>query len=327
MGKVAIVNVNSFAKRYPQHIKELEDKLGHVQRFSVDEKTSAQDLAALLKGFEYIILGTTPRVPKAFFDLQKDVKLITRHGIGFNHIDLAAAKENKVYVTKMLGEIERDSVAEQAISLLCSVTKNLNTADQMVRNKEWKINRERLMGYQLSGKTTGIIGYGNIGHRFGEIMKFGFQNRILICDPKVTQSQVLAAGVELVSLDELLTQSDFISLHANLTKENTHLINENALNKMKTSAILINTARGDLIDEKALFTALTQHKIFGFGTDVFSSEPIENDNPLLNCDHTVFSPHVGVYNETCLFNMDRKVMNDIYLVSQGNKPVEIVNGL
>lgn len=325
VAKVAIVNVNSFAKRYPQHLKELEDKIGVVKRFIVDENISGKDLAELLQGYEYIILGTTPRVSKLFFDYQKDVKLISRHGIGFNHIDLVSAKQNHVYVTKMTGEIERDSVAEQAISLLCCVSKNLNAADIMVRNKEWKVQRERLMGYQLSKRTTGIIGFGNIGNRFGEIMRNGFLNRILVCDPKISQEAADKAGVELVGMDELLKESDFISLHANLTEENHHMINEDTLSKMKPSAILINTARGDLIDEKALYNALSKNQIAGFGTDVFSSEPVEDCNPLLKCTHTVFSPHVGVYNEVCLYNMDRKVMEDIYLVFKGLNPKEIVN--
>lgn len=327
MAKIAVVNVNSFAKQHPEHIKELEEKVGEVKRFLVDVDISSKELASLLQGFEYIILGTTPKITSVFFDLQKDVKLITRHGIGYNHIDITCAKEHGVYVCKELGEIERDAVAEQALSLLASVSKRLYTAHNMVLDNEWKVDRDRLLGYQLSDKVTGIIGYGNIGSRFGEIMKYGFRNRIIAYDPNLSEVEALDYGIELVSLDTLLKEADFISVHANLTQNGINLIDKTALSKMKKDAILINTARGAFIDEIALADVLSKKAIGGFGADVLCDEPVHMDNLLLKQPNVVFSPHVGVYNDICLYNMDRKVMNDIYLMEKGEKPVEIVNGL
>lgn len=327
MSKIAIVNVNSFAKRYPEHIAELEQKIGGVERFVVDEHIDSIELATLLQGFKYIILGTTPRVSEEFFEHQRDVRLITRHGIGFNHIDLESARKHNVYVCKELGIIERDAVAEQALALLASVSKRLEIGNYMVRHKEWKKSRERVMGYQLSDKVTGIIGYGNIGSRFGEMMKYGFHNRVIAYDPLLSEAKAMEYGIEKVDLNTLLYESDFISIHANYTPEAHAMINVDTLKLMKPSAILINTARGAFIDEDALAYALEKDQLGGFGADVLCEEPMVRDHPLLHCVHAVFTPHVGVYNEVCLRNMDLKVMDDIYLVEEGQRPQEIVNGL
>lgn len=327
MAKIAVVNVNSFAKQHPEHIKELEENVGKVEIFNVDVNISSEDLAQLLQGFRYIVLGTTPKVTSVFFELQKDVKLITRHGIGFNHIDIECAKQKGVYVCKELGEIERDAVAEQALSLLAAVSKRLYTAHTMVLHDEWRKERDRLLGFQLTNKVTGIIGYGNIGSRFGEIMKYGFHNKVLAYDPNLTEIEAMEYGIELVSLEDLLKESDFVSIHANLTQEGKYIINQKTLSLMKKEAVLINTARGGFIDEVALAEALLNKRLGGFGADVLTQEPVQMNNPLLKQTNVVFSPHVGVYNDICLYNMDRKVMNDIYLMEKGEKPLEIVNGL
>lgn len=325
MSNIAIVNVNSFATRYPEHIAELEAKVGTVKRFRVAENIGGEELAHLIGDFEYLIMGTTPTLDRAFFECQRNVRLVTRHGIGYNHIDLAAAREYNIDVCIELGEIERDAVAEQAASLLAACSKRLLHADHMVRNQEWNIQRERLMGVQLTGKTTGVIGLGNIGSRFAEIMRWGYQNTILVYDPNVSPDHISALGYQAVSLETLLEKADFVSLHCNLNETNHHMINKQTLSLMKPTAILINTARGALIGEHDLYEALNTNKIACFGADVMTQEPIKADHPLLNLNQTVFSPHVGVYNETCIFQMDRKVMEDIYLMEQGQRPRMIVN--
>lgn len=327
MAKIAILNVNSFGRFFPEHIEELEEKIGSVTRYSVDEDINGKDLAELVGTFDYIVMGTTPRLDREFFENQTHVKLISRHGIGFNHIDLEAARERGIYVCKELGEIERDAVAEQAVSLLLSGSKRLVTADAMVRSDEWKIRRDRLLGVQVSEKVTGVIGLGNIGSRFAEIMKYGFKNRVLVYDPNVSPEVIKKQGYEAMALDDLLEQSDFVSLHCNLNESNVHMINERTLSLMKPTSVLVNTARGGLIHEPSLYNALALNKISFFGTDVMTDEPVPVGHPLLELENTVFTPHVGVYNERCIQNMDRKVMEDIYLVHKGKSPVEIVNGV
>lgn len=327
MEKVAIVNVKSFGREFPEFITELEEKIGPVKKFMFDQNVSQKELAETLKGYQYIILGNDPTFKKEFFENNTDVKLIARHGLGFNNVDLESAKANNVYVTKEENIIEQDAVAEHAVALLNVVSKNVSIANTMVHNGEWGVRRERLMGYQLRGKITGVIGYGNIGRRFGEIMKYGYKNRILAYDPYLPVEKAKEYGIELVGLEELLAQSDFISIHCNLTAENTHMINEKTLKKVKKGAVLINCARGALVDDYAVAEAVKKGDLFGYGADVCSQEPIHGDNPLLGQDHIVLTPHVSVYNLTCTENMNRKVMEDIYLVAAGKKPNVIVNGL
>ena len=158
-------------------------------------------------------------------------------------------------------------------------------------------------------------------------MKDGFHNKILAYDPYLPKSIADEYGIELVDLDTLLNRSDFISLHANLTEENYHMISYEQINKMKKSAILINTSRGALIDEQAIYDAVENNKIYGYGADVTEHEPIESFSPLLKSNNIVITPHSATYNLTSMKAMNRKVMEDVYLVSKGEKPINIVNEL
>lgn len=325
--KVAIINITSFGREYPEHLFELQEKIGHVEKMSLPAEISGSDLAKKLKGFQYIILGNYPTFDKDFFENNSDVKLIARQGLGFNNIDLIESKKHGVYVTCVPSRIEVNSVAEQTISLLCAVAKNIVKSDYKVHHKEWNINRQEIVGFQLFGNTTGIIGCGNIGQRVAQIMKEGFQNKILAYDPFLPKEIAEQNSIELVDLDTLLEKSDYICLHANLTEENYHMISDKELNKMKSNAILINTSRGALVDEKAVLSAVNTKKIFGYGADVVEYEPIQADSPLLKSKNIVITPHSATYNLTSIKNMNRKVMEDVYLVSIGERPINIVNDL
>ncbi len=278
-----------------------------------------------MEGITYVILGTHPTFKKEFFECNHDVKLIARHGLGYNNVDVKAAAKHGVIVTKEANVIEKDAVAEHAIALLHAVSKNIVKANTMVHENEWKVSRERLMGYQLRNRVTGIIGCGNIGQRVAEIMKYGYKNRIIAYDPYLPEEIAKQMGVELLTLEEVFEQSDFISIHCNLTSHNQGMINRELLSHAKPSLILINCARGGLVDEEAIAEAIRNRKLFGYGADATVQEPINMDNPLLELDHVVLSPHVGVYNYTCTEMMNRKVMEDIYKMEAGESPSEIIN--
>lgn len=322
--KIAIVNVNSYGRDFPEFLDKLNE-IGEVKKFFFDQNATSKELAQALDGYKYIILGTHPTFKKEFFELNHSVKLIARHGLGFNNIDLAAAKEHGVFVTREEGVIEQDAVAETAVSLIHAVARCVVVANKMVHDGEWKKDRERVMGYQLRNKTTGIIGYGNIGRRVGEIMKYGYKNKILAYDPYLPEEKAKEYGIKLCSLDELLTNSDFVSIHCNLTDENEKMINADNLKLMKKSAILINCARGKLVDEQAIANAVKNRDLFGYGADATASEPINEDNELLALDHVILSPHVGVYTLECTHNMNQKVYDDIVLVHNGKRPNVIIN--
>lgn len=327
MEKVAIVNITSFGREFPEHLIELKDKVGYVEKMSIPVETTGIDLAKRLKEFDYVILGNYPKFDKDFFENNSSVKLIARQGLGFNNVDLDEAKKHGVYVTCVPSKTEVNAVAEQAISLLCAVAKNVVKADTKVHNNEWNVNRQEIVGFQFFERTTGVIGCGNIGRRFSQIMKEGFHNRVLGYDPYLPKEVADEYGIELVDLDTLLENSDFISLHANLTEENYHMISYEQIGKMKESTILVNTSRGALVDEKAIYDAIEQKRMYGYGADVVEHEPIQSDSPLLNSKNIVITPHSATYNLTSMKAMNRKVMEDVYLVSKGEKPVNIVNGL
>lgn len=322
--KIAIVNVNSYGRDFPEFITKIE-AFGEVKKFMFDQNATPDELVSELDGYTYIILGTHPTFTKEFFEKNNSVRLIARHGLGFNNVDLKAAKEHGVYVTREENVIEQDAVAETAVSLIHAVARCIPVANKMVHDGEWKVNRARLMGYQLRNKTTGIIGYGNIGRRVGEIMKYGYKNKILAYDPYLPVEKAEEYGIELCTLEELLAQSDFISLHCFLTPENEKMINAENIKLMKRSAILINCARGKLVDEEAVAKAVKNRDIFGYGADTTASEPINEDNELLKLDHVILSPHVGVYTLECTHDMNKKVYEDIELVHNGKRPKVIIN--
>lgn len=325
--KIAIVNVNSYGRDFPEYIQYLESEIGPVQKFSFDQDVSSEELANQLRGYQYIILGTHPTLKAKFFDLDPNVKLVARHGLGYNNIDLEAARKHGVYVTKEAKITEQDAVAEITIALLHAVARNICVANRMVHEQEWGVHRERLMGVQLRNKVTGIIGYGNIGQRVGDIMKQGYNNQILVFDPFLQKKVAQEKNVTLCDLKYVLEHADIISLHCNLTNENEHLIGKEELGWMKPSAILLNCARGALVDEAAVAQAIENKELYGYGADACIREPIEPTNPLLKLDRVVLSPHVGVYNLECTKGMNQKVYEDILNVHNGKRPSEIVNGL
>ncbi|MCR0205375.1 3-phosphoglycerate dehydrogenase [[Clostridium] innocuum] len=325
--KVAVVNITSFGREFPEHLQELEERVGPVDKMLLPADMDGEALASRLKGYTYVLLGNYPSFDEAFFSRNQDVKLIARHGIGFNNVDLESSRRHGVYVTHIQNYVELDAVAEQAAALLMAVSKHVVIADRKVHEGNWNKDRQELMGFQLRGCTTGVIGCGHIGTRFAMIMKYGFHNRILAYDPYADKDKVMAEGIQLCDLDTLLRESDFISLHANLTENSRHLINAEALAKMKNRAILINTGRGPLVDEAAVLDALKSGRLSGYGADVAAHEPMEKDDPLLTCEQAVITPHSAIYNYTCMKNMNRKVMEDIYCMQRGERPVEIINGL
>lgn len=318
--KVAIVNANSYARYFPEFIKKLEQEVGEVKRITVSPDIGAEELAEQLKGYAYLVVGTTPVFSKNFFSKASSVKYIARFGIGYNNVDVPGAREYGVLVSNVPGVLEREDVAEQAVALVMALSKHVVDGSIAVHNNEWNVNRGRFLGNRLQDKTVGVLGYGNIGSAFGRIMARAFGCRILAYDPYLTEEQIRERGAEKMDMDEVLSQSDIISLHINLTPETYHLISKEQLEKMKRSALLINTARGALVDEHAVAKALEEEKLGGYGADVTENEPVEIDNPLLKSARCVITPHLATYNWECNHCMCQAVTDDVIRVSRGELP-------
>lgn len=323
MVKIAIVNSSSFGKHFPEHIERLK-KLGEVERYNFPENIDGKTLAKELMGFSIIIASVKPYYNKEFFEYKDKTILITRHGIGYDNIDLKSAVEKKVIVTKVPGDVEREAVAETAIALLMAVMRKIRSASLKVKEGKWK-ERAEFIGWEIKGKTVGIIGLGNIGSRVGEILKNGFNAKVIAYDPNLSEDEIRKRRAKPVSLEKLLKSSDIISLNASLTPENYHMLSFKEFSLMKNGVFIVNTARGELVDEKALISALESGKVAGVGMDVVEGEPIDENHPLLKFENVIITPHISAYTYESLKSMGDKVVSDVEKVLKGEIPDEVVN--
>lgn len=318
--KVAIVNANSFARYYPEFIEKLECEVGQVERIKVPTDIKAKDLAEKLEGFSYLIVGTTPKFSEEFFEMVSGLEYVARFGIGYNNVDVVGAKKHAVIVSNMPGVLEKEDVAEQAVALTMALTKHVVDGCNAVHREEWNVDRGRFLGNRLQNKVVGVLGYGNIGSTYGKIMSQAFQCKIIAYDPFLSADIIAERGAQKKSLEEVLEQSDIISLHINLTKDNYHFLSEEKLSHLKKTAYLINTARGELVDEFAVAKALTDGKLAGYGADVTENEPISKDHPLMQTEKCVITPHLGTYNWECNKQMCEAIVNDVIAVSNNQRP-------
>ncbi len=219
-------------------------------------------------------------------------RLIQKWGIGIDKIDLDAAKAKGIPVSITAGA-NAGPVAELAVGLMLAVYRRIPYADRNLRQGRWLKPEMRSFCFNLGGKTVGLLGFGAISRMVAKRLA-GFDVRIIYhdihrADPE-TESRL---GAQAVSFDELLRESDVLSLHTPLTDSTRHIINADALSKMKAKAILVNTARGGIVDEEALYAALTSGKLLGAGLDSFEQEPLGADSPFLTLDNVVVTPHAG----------------------------------
>ena len=246
---------------------------------------------ALVEQAEIILCGwaavTAPMLARA-----KKLRMIEKWGIGVDRIDVEAARARKIPVAITAGS-NAGPVAELAIGLMLAVYRRLAHVDRALRQGQWLKSEMREIGYQIADKTVGLAGFGNIGRMVAHRLR-GFDAKVLYFDTRrPDRATELSLGVTYAPLEQLITGSDILSLHTPLTKQTEHMINASTLTKMKSGAILINTARGELVDERALYDALASGKLRGAGLDAFDPEPPAADNPLLTLDQVVVTPHVG----------------------------------
>lgn len=322
--KIAVINSKSFGRYFPEQIQKLEE-LGGVDFYrDLDPYIEAKDLANLLNQYEYIIPSVTPRFTREFFENTPNLKLISRHGLGFNNIDIEAATEHGVYVTKIIGDYERDTVAELSVSFIMALIRHVIPADNALKNDDWS-KKADFFGTELHSQTLGIIGIGNIGSRVSEIVHNGFGTEVIAYDPNVTAEKMEKHGAVKVELDELLERADIISLNAAVTESSLYMLGKEQFSKMKYGVLIANTARGELLKENDLIKALEEGKVKAYATDVFETEPITDTNPLKEFSYNILTPHIGAYTDLSLKAMGDKCVEDVELMVAGKEPIEIVN--
>jgi len=218
-----------------------------------------------------------------------NLKVIGRAGIGVDNVDIETAGKHGIPVVNAPTGATA-SVAELAIAHMLTLSRNIAKADRTMKTGEWA--KKQLKGIELKDKTLGLIGTGNIGRLTGRLAQC-FEMKIIGYDPYISKEDMAKDGIEKIEkLEELMSRSDFISLHLPHTPKTHYIVNDEMISKMKSTAYLINCARGGTVDEKALYNALKNGKIAGAGMDVFEQEP-PKDNPILQLDNVVLTPHIG----------------------------------
>ena len=300
---------------FPEQISFMEE-FAKVASFKLNKDADAQEIINVLCGVNGIILGINPVFSKEVLERLPNLKIIARTGVGYNNIDIEAASNLGIITTNVEHHIERNAVAEQAVALLMSTSRQICDARTAVKERRWA-ERAKFDGIEFTGKTIGVIGHGAIGSRFAEIMEFGFNARILAHDPHCNKEGMENRRIKFCNLDTLFKESDAISLHCVTTKETENIINKSNLEKTKKGLILINTGRGDLINEKELIPFLESKHVRAYATDVTRTEPIEDDHPFLHLDNVLIVPHLGGYTpeslkgigETMIHNMKDVLVN------------------
>ncbi len=246
-------------------------------------------LVELVRDVDAIIVRSKPKVTRRVIKSAPRLKVIARAGVGLDNIDLDAAKERGIKVVNSPGASSR-SVAELAFGLLFAVARKIAFADRKMREGIWA--KKQAMGVELEGKTIGVVGFGRIGYQVAKIAN-AFGMKVLLYDPYPKEERAKEVGGSFASLEDLLRESDVVTLHVPLVEATYHMINEERLKLMKPTAILINAARGAVVDTKALVKALQEGWIAGAGLDVYEEEPLPKDHPLTKLDNVVLTPHIG----------------------------------
>ena len=279
----------------------------------------------LMKEAHGLILRTGITITRDLLAGADKLQVISRTGGGLDNVDVAAATEKAIIVTSNLG-VNTVSVAEHGLALMLSLSKKLQVMDRAVRRGDFRIRYQNLPR-DLHGKTLGLLGFGRIGSEIGRACRRVFDMRVIASDPYLPD-EIKASykgRVTFVALQELLPESDFISIHVPLTDETRHLVGASELSMMKNDAILINTSRGRVVDEAALIQALQGEKIGGAGLDVFSEEPVPADNPLLQLENAILTPHTAALTRECVTRMATEAAGSVLDVFGGREPPNVAN--
>jgi glyoxylate reductase len=255
-----------------------------------------------------------------------NLKVISSYSTGFDHIDVQEATKRGIYVT-FTADILSEATADLTFSLILAIARKIVQADKYVREGLWKVGwmPDLFLGSDLCNKTLGILGLGKIGSAVACRAK-GFKMNIIYHNRNSLNCKIeTKLGARYVGIDNLMEESDFLSIHASLNKESFHLINKNKLKKMKSTAYIINTSRGDIINQSHLVYALVNKWIAGAALDTFSAEPLNRSNKLLKLENVILLPHIGSATYGTRTKMSEVAARNLINVLEGKDPIYLVN--
>ena len=299
-------------------------ELSEVAELSFENKEGGyteDDLVQMIGQYDAIMITSQHAITSRVIAAAPKLRIIVKRGAKPENVDYEAATKRGIVVAWTPG-VNYVAVAEHAVMLMLCLAKKTIPQMERLRGGAW---RESDAGLQeLCGKTVGIVGLGGIGRALCRMLG-GFDVKFLAYDPYVSPAQAKEVDVNLVSLEDLLRQSDYVTLHATLTDETQHLIGGKELSMMKKTAYLINTARGGLIYESALLKALREGEIAGAGLDVFEPEPPEHENQLLHLPNVVVTPHMAGWSDEAVYREQKEAALEIKLVLEGESPRYPIN--
>jgi len=294
--------------------------LRNYAQVDIKLKLKPEELKAIIGNYDALIVRSQTQVPAEIIEAGEKLKVIGRAGVGVDNIDVAAATKKGIVVVNA-PTANTVSAAEYTIALMLALSRNIPKANSQLKSGRWQ--RKELVGTELRNKTLGIIGLGNVGSEVAKRAQ-AFEMCVIAHDPFVSTNYARKLKVDLVPLDQLLEQSDFITLHVPLTATTKGLIGAEELAKVKPTARIINCARGGLVDEEALVKAIEDEKIAGAAFDVFSTEPV-TDSSRFKSDKIVVTPHLGASTIEAQANVAKDIAEQVLTVLRGEHPRYAVN--
>ncbi len=296
---------------------------------AVGAGTSKAEYIELLRDADGAMISVLPLTDAEVLAACPKLKIVSRAGVGVDSIDLEAATKLGIVACNTPG-VNTSEVADHAMAQLLALTRLIRELDSAVKAGKWSSQPQSLREIgaglrRIAGSTVGIVGFGAIGRAFATRVRGFGPFRIVAYDPYISQTTADLHGVELVALDELLIESDFVTIHTPATAETHHMFSTDALRRMKPSAILINCARGPLVDPEALYVALTTGQIAAAALDVVETEPIDAEDPLLTLDNLIMTPHVAGGSPVAYGESSRKQAENVLRVLAGEPPHGLAN--
>ena len=309
-------------RKWPAEVEEQLKALYDVQLNEKDIAMSADDLKSALQNYDALLPTVTDPITADILGVEgKRAKIIGNFGVGFNNIDINAAKEQGLVVTNT-PEVLTDCTADIAMMLLLMTARRAAEGERHVREQQWTGWRPtHMLGQKVTGKTLGLIGFGRIAQAMARRAHHGFGMHIIFSDPFPPPQEIIdeLQATCCDTIEELLTEANFVSIHCPGGEVTKHLINENRLQLMRPSAHLINTARGDIVNSKALIKALQEGWIAGAGLDVYEGEP-DIDPGFRELDNVTLLPHLGSASNETRIAMGNRVMENIAAFFAGEEP-------
>jgi phosphoglycerate dehydrogenase-like enzyme len=277
------------------------------------------EVVRLLRNANAGIIDVEPYGEDIFSQVDASIRILVRFGVGYDKVDLEAASRHTIAIARTTGA-NTIGVAEMALTLLLTTKRQIRQNQAIVKKGVW----EKIVVRETFGSTVGILGFGNIGQALAKLLS-GLDCRVIAYDPYPNKAAVERLGVELVPLEVLFRQADAISMHLPYSKETHNLIDYKMLSLMKREAVIVNTSRGNIIDEDALYRILKEGRIAGAGLDVFAAEPLPGNSPLLTLDNIVLTPHVSSQTEESLWRIYAMAIDIIADFFHGNSSPHILN--